>query len=269
MNSSTVAALNRINRRFYDRHSQAFSASRSRPWPGWKRALSPFLANESGGASGEVVRAIVDVGCGNGRFGLYLGSMSAERFRYLGIDSSREMIQRAQGRLAGHPSIDARFEQRELTNEEPLEHASGSVDLITLFGVLHHIPGLACRQRLLEDLRKLLAPRGLMVFSFWQFGNRERFRRRFLDWSEHSRVSGDPIDERQLETGDFLLTWGNAEGADLASQEDLGPRRYCHHADVREAQTLADSLRLHTLDRFESDGRGDDLNLYFVLQNCD
>lgn len=267
MNSSTVAALNRINRRFYDRYHESFSATRSRPWPGWDRALSPFLQPSAGGGGRQSPRTILDVGCGNGRFAVFLDSVSRGPYRYLGIDSSPKMIRQADRRLAGLQSLESSFLRRELSDADWVtDLAEHPVDLVVLFGVLHHIPSLDRRRRLLLRLGRLLVPGGFMIVSFWQFGDKERFRRRILEWSDHAGLAPETLDEGQLEPGDYLLAWGDSNPTVPNSESVPGPRRYCHYADSEEAGELTRSLDLRTVDRFESDGGGGNLNLYFVMQ---
>lgn len=266
MNASTASALNRINSRFYARYVESFSATRSHPWPGWRRAIAPFLA-QGADDSRTFARTILDVGCGNGRFALFLDSLSRGPYRYLGIDSSTEMMRLAGQRVAGLGSVDAGFERRDLAGAgTELDLGDRTFDLVVLFGVLHHIPGLDRRRQLLAALATHLAPAGVLILSFWQFGREQRFGRRILDWSEHNRLSPDTVDVGQLERGDYLLAWGTGEPAHRAGDDSLGARRYCHYADSGEAGALIGSLGLATLDRFESDGRTGDLNLYFVLQ---
>ena len=269
MNSSTVAALNGINRRFYDRYHRAFAATRSHPWPGWRRAVAPFLAQRKGGDPGErAAPSILDVGCGNGRFALFLDSVSGEPYRYLGVDHSPEMIQQASQRLKAGGNIDARFQLRELANEEPgSDFDEGPFDLAVLFGILHHIPGFDFRRRLLDRLARELAPAGFLALSFWQFGDKPRFRRRVLDWSDHNRSTAEVVDVDQLERGDYLLAWGDQDDSRRQGEIDLAARRYCHFADAEEAAELTGSLGLRTVDRFTSDGNSGDLNLYIVLQS--
>lgn len=266
MNAATAAALSRINERFYARYDNAFSASRSRPWSGWNRAIKPFQVKRQTDAGSEPA-SILDVGCGNGRFGVFLDSVQGGTCRYLGLDNSSEMIRLARRSLVGCGSLEASFTLQDLVDTEAaLELGSRTFDLIVVFGVLHHLPGFERRRHLLEDLAGRVAPGGFLILSFWQFANKDRFDRRILSWSDHNLESPEKIDESQLEDGDFLLAWGN-RGDSVASGEDpLGPRRYCHHAGPEEARALTESLELRTVDRFTSDGRPGDLNLYVVLQ---
>lgn len=270
MNDSTAAALNRINRRFYSRHSGPFSATRSRPWPGWERALVPFMDRWPPTPDGETVPSILDVGCGNGRFLKYLSSAYAGRLHYLGVDDSEELLAQARRLLVDLPLTALAVRNWDLVSTSVGRELMGQqFHMIVAFGILHHLPGLERRRLMLTRLVDHLLPGGFLVLSFWQFGRHSRFQRRALDWADHNRASGDSIDASQLERGDFLLAWGDGLAEGFSAEDELGPRRYCHYADPAEASDLVSTLDLSLVDRFEADGRSGDLNLYFVLQNPD
>ena len=267
MKASTVAALNRINRRFYDRYSDPFSATRSRPWSGWNRAIAPFLAQNPLGSPTGAAPAILDVGCGNGRFAVFLNSTSEGPYWYLGLDDSVEMLELARQRLRSMGSLEVHFERHDVSGTEgDLDLGGRQFDLVVVVGVMHHIPGFRHRRDLLESLAGSLAQGGTMILSFWQFGKEERFRRRVLNWSDFNAASSEMVDEGNLERGDYLLAWGNNEGVESKGEDSLGPCRYCHYADADEIARLTGALELRTVDRFAADGRTGDLNLYMVLR---
>jgi 2-polyprenyl-3-methyl-5-hydroxy-6-metoxy-1,4-benzoquinol methylase len=62
VNDATRERLNTINREFYRVTAHDFDETRGQPWPGWKRVL-PYL---------KLPLSVLDVGCGNGRFGVFL-----------------------------------------------------------------------------------------------------------------------------------------------------------------------------------------------------
>ena len=266
MKASTIAALKSINHRFYSRYSDSFAATRSHPWPGWRRAMAPFLSQGPGEPEAGPARSILDVGCGNGRFGAFLSSVSREPYRYLGVDYSSAMIKTAKQRLMDFAALEARFEVSDV-DHEGLGRAikDEQFDLIVLFGILHHIAGSAQRRHLLRDLAAVLKPGGTMALSFWQFGGLQRFRRRLVEWQDHNRACEVTVDESDLERGDYLLLWGGEHGEAPDTAIDSEARRYCHFSDPDEAAAAVGSLDLEIVDRFSADGRSGDLNLYFVL----
>ena len=198
--------------------------------------------------------SLLDIGCGNGRFATYFAQRWGPDFRYVGVDASAALLQLARTRLGPQRG---ELLAADLTARPSLPPELGrrSFDLIVVFGVLHHLPGLATRRRLLSEAAELLAPGGLLVLAFWRFGRFERFRRRIVPWAEYNRAAERAVDPSDLETGDHLLAWGDSGDS----------YRYCHHADDSEAHGLARSLGLTPVDSFLADGAGGDLNLYHLL----
>lgn len=249
LDAKTVRTLNGINRHFYRAHAEAFSATRQRPWPGWCRVLDLAEAH-AGGRPLDVL----DVGCGNGRFAAFLADRGM-RYRYLGIDASRELLALAQAHSHGVGSADepVRYHQADFL-EEPIGDGSGHrFSLVVLFGVLHHVPGREQRLSLLRSLARCLQARGLLVVTAWQL-ERRRFREKQRPWKEFNDTARNPIDLSQLEPGDHLLPWGHGDGV-----------RFCHFADDAEIDALSREARLARIAAFSADGPSGDLNRYFVF----
>jgi len=235
MDPETRAALNALNRAFYDAEARAFSDTRDHPWPGWARLLPQLRPLPR--------LRVLDVGCGNARFARFLLEQGIE-CEYTGLDSSPALLELARREVRG-----ARLQLHDLVLDSPESLPIGPFELITLFGVTHHIPGEADRQTLLLSLSERLAAQGLLVFTSWQFAREERFARRVLPFD------GEAIDPAKLEPGDQLLQWG-VDGA----------RRYCHATSEEERARLVAALPLELVDEYESDGRSGHLNRYDVLQ---
>lgn len=251
MTPETATALARINRAFYEERAVEFSATRESPWSAWDRVAELV---EEHGAGGR--RSVLDLGCGNGRLGRFLGERWGGRFQYLGVDASEAMLEIAREKGGGD------FLRRDLLAAGPLGELPGDpFDLITAFGLMHHLPGFDRRAALLREAADRLAPGGLLVVSFWQFGAVERFRRRIVPWATYNRAAGEPIDTRDLEEGDVLLAWGEP----LSSHGLLPPVRYCHWAPPAEVDRLLAGLPLASLASFRADGKAGDLNLYRLL----
>jgi len=248
MNQATTHALNAINLAFYREQAEAFSASREYPWPGWRRLLTHLPR------SARPLR-VLELGCGNGRFASFLAEQLGARtgIEYWGVDASAPLLARARQRdCGGHR---ARWQQLDFV-ADPGALPAGPFDLVALLGVLHGVPGRACRRALVRRAAARLAPGGLLVFTCWRFGELERFRERLLSWETYNRAAPDPIDPSELEPGDHLLPWGR----------DRRSLRYCHASDAAEREALVDGLSLSCVDRFLADGRGADLNHYAVYR---
>ena len=234
MDEATIRALNALNRQFYHTIAAHFDRTRTRPWAGWERLLL-YLA-----ALPRPVH-VLDVGCGNGRFGVFLAErLGAENIRYHGVDGAPELLERARAALANMP---AQLEQRDVI-EGPLPE--GTYGLVALFGVLHHVPSYEKRRAFMRELAARVAPGGLLTLTAWCFYEFERFRRRVQPWPEGLCA----------EKHDYLLDWQS------------GPRavRYCHYVDEAEHADLLAATGLEVLETFRADGKSGSLNRYSVLR---
>lgn len=266
MDDGTRFALNGINKRFYRECYKAFSDTRSRPWPGWPRVINRSPFEGPSGLVGESPVRILDVGCGNGRFAMFLKENLRVPFSYYGIDASSELLGIARANLEGSGIRELELEQAELVEvglPEQLENRR--FDLIVLFGVLHHIPGLAERLLLLRNLSRHLSRQGILALSFWQFGSEPRFERRALPWSDFAKEGDVEVDLDQLEQGDYLLAWGQSQSP--GKGHDRASCRYCHYACDLEIEQLLAQLDIKVEDSFRSDGAGNALNRYEILRS--
>jgi tRNA (uracil-5-)-methyltransferase TRM9 len=252
MDDETKFRLGEINRRFYAERAAEFSATRDHPWPGWDE-LIPSLPKPSDGSGLRVL----DVGCGNGRFGHFLLDRGVALTSYVGLDSSPGLLGLARTSLAERHAQACQLVQADLLAGEPNRNLSvGHFELVVAFGLLHHIPSHMGRRGLVQSMASRVAPGGQLVCTFWRFGESARFRARAVAWPEYNRDTRDAIDTSQLEAGDHLLGFG----------ESSGPPRFCHHCDDDEIAALLDASELDVLTRFDADGRSGDLNHYAVMR---
>jgi tRNA (uracil-5-)-methyltransferase TRM9 len=269
MNDQTARALNALNRAFYAATADDFDATRAHPWPGWVRLLSLLPA---------APLRVLDVGCGNGRFGVFLASHFPS-IDYHGLDNSPALLSRARAALSALPNVrstlvegdvvesllaDPRRDGREaqiLVNRteqtgeagfpspaedvESLVGASG-YDLVALFGVLHHIPGAARRRALARALAQQVRAGGLLTFACWRFYEFPRFRSRIIPFPPGLDV----------EPGDYLLDWRRGTQA----------LRYCHHVNDAEQADLIAVTELTLIETYRADGESGDMNAYVVLR---
>ena len=239
MDSSTAARLIDINRQFYTRFGDSFSATRRRIQPGVRRVLGMLKGDES----------ILDLGCGNGELAREL-ARRGHRGPYLGVDFSLPLLRDA---LAQPERSSARFMEVDLTQLSAFSHqlsVTGGWSRVTAFAVLHHIPSHDLRLDSLRVVNQLLKKDGLFIHSNWQFLNSEKLKGRIQPWEAVH------ISEFQVEPGDYLLDWRNG-GQGL---------RYIHHFDEQELSELARASHFRVMETFSSDGQGDRLGLYQLWQ---
>jgi tRNA (uracil-5-)-methyltransferase TRM9 len=236
-----IHRLLEINARFYQEYAAPFSATRQRLQPGVQRVLSRILPDA----------AILDLGCGNGEFWRCL-SQSGFGGSYTGLDFSPQLLEiaRENSRKATQTSNPAPvFQQADIATTSWAGNLPGGISSFTLilaFAVLHHIPSVMLRKKVIQDVRRLLDPHGQFIHSEWQFLNSSRLCERIQPWSAAGLCESD------VEEGDFLLDW-RREGRGL---------RYVHLFTPAELESLAQECGFNIWEQFSSDGEGGRLGLY-------
>ena len=234
MDRATQQRLNEINRDFYRQTAGEFDATRQRPWPGWLRMLVDMDLP---------IRSVLDLGCGNGRLALFLARSQASAFAYCGIDSSAALLAAACRALAEQTGIQTELLEHDLVIEGvPRRKAQ----LVTLFGLLHHMPGYQGRRNLLAAAADCVMPGGYLVLAAWRFYEQARFRERIVPWPADIKV----------EKHDYLLDWRRGARA----------LRYCHYIDDAEHEALISATGLALIADYRADGAGGKLNRYTILK---
>jgi len=256
MKPRTRAQILELNRAFYAAHAEAFDRSRgARAWPGWARLVQALRA-ESGGWNER--GAVLDVGCGNGRFACFLAQTGFSG-RYVGVDANSELLAAA-GRQIPAGLAPASTLRRLDFLAPPAPGASlpaGPFDLIVLMGILHHVPGADWRLALLRAAAARLAPGGCLALAVWRFADDPREGRRRVPIESLGPILGHRLDPADLEPGDSLLRFG--DDADR-------PPRYCHAVDDAELEAWPGQLRLGLLADFRADGARGDANRYALMR---
>jgi len=243
MNPAAAARLIELNRDFYTRFGDSFSATRRRVQPGVRQVLGMLKGDES----------ILDLGCGNGELARELAKRG-HHGSYLGVDFSLPLLRDADTQPEGVAVVSWRhftgeFMQVELTKLSAYTGrllVNGQWSIITAFAVLHHIPSIELRLAILTTIHSLLKPDGLFIHSNWQFLNSERLKARIQPW-DAAAISGLDVD-----AGDYLLDWrSGGEGL-----------RYVHQFTEAELNDLAGATGFQVVATFYSDGAGGNLGMY-------
>ncbi len=188
-------------------------------------------------------RAILDAGCGHGRFAQLLRERGCAA-SYWGVDASAEMLAIARERTDLIPG--AAFSRADVI-EDAAALPAGPFDLIAMFGVIHHVPGEAARVALLRALAARLAAGGTLAVAFWRAPVDE-------DTSRHVPWQTAGIDPRDLEPGDRLQRFDT----------DASVYRFSHFADEPELARLADAPGVPLALRFDADGSDGLGNAYLL-----
>lgn len=245
MKLETIKKLNALNLDFYQKVAQHFSDTRDQAWPGWQQLLPLIHIPED-----QPLR-VLDVGCGNGRFAIFLAeSLPETQIVYTGIDFSEELLRIARQNLKAK-NLTVKLIRSDIVTEQSeaarIGYLDVEFDLVVSFGVLHHIPSQKLRSIFVKTFLTLLSPGGSMVVTAWQFMKSDRQRQKVVD----PTLAG--ISET-LEPNDYIMSWDGQTSA----------YRYAHHFDAAEINALLPQKN-YTVHQYQADGKEGNLNQYLVL----
>ncbi|MEM7116864.1 MAG: class I SAM-dependent methyltransferase [Chloroflexota bacterium] len=223
-----------LNQKFYASLADPFAVSRFNPQKGFFEMLSHLP---------ERCETVLDVGCGNGRFGHFLQDRHPLS-SYVGVDFTVELLTKGENLVRN-----ATFYQRDMSQPDCLA-GLGQFDLVICLAAMHHIPGREARVQLLRQMGERLVENGRIMTSTWQFMDSERQRRKVRDWSEIG------LSAAALDPTDYLLTW----------QKDGFGLRYVAMIDEAETAVLAELAGLNIAGQFRNDGREGNLSLYTIFE---
>ena len=236
MKPDVAHLLLKINRDFYQKFSSSFAETRRQPQPGFYNLLD-FLPQPK--------NQLLDVGCGEGRFGRFLADQKAIA-SYTGVDFSQKLIRMAKSK------VDGQFFIRDFY-QSGWQKGLETFDVVACLAALQHIPSVQRRGELLSEMSSLLKPEGRLFLSLWQFLDSERQRRKIIPWEQIG------LSTAEVELGDFLISW----------ERDGRSYRYVTYIDSSNLDNLAKNAGLAIENTFRSDGKEGDLNLYAVLRHED
>ena len=245
MNDLVAQQLLALNRKFYNTFAASFDDSRRTPQPGFEETLTHLP---------KPPLNVLDVGCGNGRYGRFLGE-SGRLGRYIGVDFSIGLLGHANDleKLSRWSPkgqvVEIAFQEADMSQVGFL-NGHGVFDLVVCLSAMQHIPQRIRRAQLLHEMGRHLSENGRLLLGNWQFLASERQRRKVLSWEEADLTDGD------VEKGDYLLSWNRG---------GYGERYVCL-IDEAETDYLADMAGLEIVHQFRADGREGNLNLYTVFQ---
>jgi 2-polyprenyl-3-methyl-5-hydroxy-6-metoxy-1,4-benzoquinol methylase len=174
-----------LTRDFYLKTQEYFNRSRQHHWQGWDKLL-PHLRSRTS----QAPLTVLDLGCGNGRFGKWLARH--RQINYTGLDDNQYLLD-----VAAKILPDAKLLRADILKPLPI---SGHFDLVTILGVMHHL-SQPDRLPLIRRAATRLAPKGILFLSFWEFTR-----------AHDSKIIKD------LGDYDYLLDW----------QMGVTAERYCH-----------------------------------------
>lgn len=124
----------------------------------------------------------VDVGGGYGRLCLLLENY-ADKVTL--AEPSQQQLDIAKDFLKDHPEVD-----RKLMQADDLKFADGSIDLLTMVRVMHHLPDPSAE---FEEIARVLSPNGIAII---EVANYLHMRNRLKHMARRERMPVKPVDIR-------------------------------------------------------------------------
>lgn len=168
-------AIGAVVRRAFGRHEKRVSQL-------WRAMFVDLAAWTRQVAAWQPAPArVLELGCGEGySTELLVAAFPAARIEAIDIADNI-------GRLYAGPADRVRF--RKVFAEELAAEVPGRFDLIVLSDVLHHVPD-AARASLLQAMRTLLTPGGVLAFKDWHRDNRPVY---WAAWAADRYLTGDDV----------------------------------------------------------------------------
>lgn len=230
-----------INAKFYKDIFPIWNNDPSYFWAGFWY-LYPYLDEVFGGR--ESIR-ILDIGSANGRFFNFLEFCWPEiTFDKVGVD------------FVDFDTVnDFRFLKVDISKPEFMKMDEGKFDLITMFGVYHHIQGQQLRTSITLKCAEMLSDQSLFVFTRWNFLLLKRLRSHILGPFELSDF-GISLDLSKLELGDYYLKWDKINTS----------VRFANFMDVDEIDGMLNKAELNCIISYNADDKNENRNSYFICQ---
>ena len=139
---------------------------------------------------------VLDLGCGNGRLFEIFKNKNAE---YIGIDNVSGLIDEAQKRFP-----EGSFQVFDALN---LPFSDNYFDKVYCIAVLHHIPSIEFRLKVLEEVRRVLKPKGNLILTVWNLRNIKRAKKLLLKYTLLKIIGKSKLDFK-----DIFLPWRDNKG---------------------------------------------------------
>lgn len=258
MQRDTITKLIELNKQFYNDTFHLWNQKSDYAWFGFDKAFGGLDINES-----KTIN-ILDIGCGNARVAIYLASLfENSTVNYIGIDNSDLVLESANTILnkLNKSNLVSKIINCDLTDIGCLNKILGQnkFEIITSFGVIHHIPSFDLRNKIIKEIASKLVINGYFIFTIWNFFDSDRLKKRIVDVTTNDgkltyKMLG--IDSKDFESGDYILDW----------VKFVTTYRYSHHFSDHEIEKYIQNTNLNVINKFFSDGKNNKQNRYFITQ---
>jgi len=156
---------------------------------------------------------VLDLGCGNGRLSEIFFGKSID---YTGVDFSKDLINIAKKKYPKEKFL--------LSNALLLPFTGNKFNVVYALSVFHHIPSLEYRKKFLLEIKRILAPNGILVLTVWNLRKKSEIKAE-LSRNFIKRVVG----VSKFDAGDVFLPF-HSEGKTIM--------RYLHCFTQKELKSI-------------------------------
>ncbi|MBD3248000.1 methyltransferase domain-containing protein [Candidatus Falkowbacteria bacterium] len=230
MDKNTQKKLLGLVDKNYEKIAEGFAETRGKPL--W-REITHLMDEIEEGSS------LLDVGCGSGRL---LRAFKNKEIKYLGVDSSQELIG-----IAKKEYPDQRFLPGNILHLGELSEYD--FDYVVSIAVIHHLPGEDLRVQALKQLKNKIKPDGRIIITAWNLWSQKKYRK--LIWKFFLlKLFG----RNKMDFGDILFDWRKDKDIFLS-------QRYYHAFTKAELKKIVKKAGLK-IDEYKKDK----YNYYLVLK---
>jgi ubiquinone/menaquinone biosynthesis C-methylase UbiE len=188
---------------------------------------------------------ILDLGCGYGRlWQLFAG----KKIEYLGTDNSKKQIEIAKSRFP-----DARF----IKSDSFLVPVDNNYfDKIFCLSVIHHLPSVTYRLKILKEIERVLKPEGKLIITAWSVWQNPKIKKIMLKYKIRKLFRLSPMDD-----GDIFIPFKN-------EYRELLANRYLHCFKKDELRDLVRKAGFKILETkvLKRDRSGENKNILIIAQ---
>ncbi len=230
MDKATFNQILELNKEFYKCVADEFSTTRQYPWQGWSKVIETYEKLNINSTK------VLDLGCGNGRFYDFIKNIEMP-YDYTGLDENPKLLE-----LARKKHRKQCFKEWDVITN--LSCVESKYNLVTAFGVTHHIPSREYRKVWFQDIINLCEDKCMVAFTFWNF-----------HYLKEKIIT--EVDKAELDDNDYFLGWG----------DKINIMRYAHRYDGNELMEITQIFKKSGFQepvKYNSDGRNKLLNHYML-----
>jgi len=220
----------------YNKIAKNFSDTRAFAW----KELVPLAEHV------KTKDKVLDLGCGNGRLFSLLKDKNIE---YTGVDSSAELINIAKSK---YWKENPKFQVVEALN---LPFSDDHFDKVFSIAVLHHIPSDKFRMKFLEEIKRVLKPKGSLVFTVWNLKQKKEIKTSLFKYTLLKSFG-----KTKLDKGDIFYPWKGPDRKEII-------QRYFHCFTKKELVNLTGRAGFTVKEAgFLPRGSVENANIYLIAE---